>query len=103
MLDNELNNSPVYRLVGWANVNISTDDVGWWRKFKKATTKSIIATYRAMKGLKKKNKSEKDAGDNEIDRRPSIAPTVRDSIYTDRTSFHSVREQHPPQRIHGSS
>jgi phospholipid-translocating ATPase len=88
-----LNNSPVYRLVGWANVNISNDDITWWRRFKKACTRSVVATYRSFKGLKKKNKSEKDVEDNDLTRRPSVAPTVRDSIYTDRTSFHSVREQ----------
>jgi phospholipid-translocating ATPase len=92
VLDRELNNSPVYRLVGWANNNISTEDISAWRRFKKACTHAVIMTYRSCKGLRKrKQSSEKDA---EIgpDHRPSIAPTVRDSFYTERTSFHSARE-----------
>jgi phospholipid-translocating ATPase len=93
VLDAELNNSPVYRLVGWTNVNISTDDISLWRKIKKASTRTVISTYRKVKGLRKsKQGSEKDVEGN-IDHRPSIAPTVRDSFYTERTSFHSTREQ----------
>lgn len=93
VLDAELNNSPVYRLVGWTNINISSDDISIWRRIKKASTRTVVATYRKLKNLRKpKQGSEKDGG-GPIDHRPSIAPTVRDSFYTERTSFHSTREE----------
>ncbi|KAH6679777.1 P-type ATPase-like protein [Halenospora varia] len=46
VLDNELNNSPVHRLVDWNNVNVSTDDISLWRRFKKACTRGIISTWK---------------------------------------------------------
>lgn len=49
VLDNELNNSPTYRLVEWTNVNACEDKVSLWRRFKKACTRAVIATYRALK------------------------------------------------------
>ncbi|PYH97716.1 phospholipid-translocating P-type ATPase domain-containing protein [Aspergillus ellipticus CBS 707.79] len=51
VLDNELNNSPVYRLVDWSNVNSTEDHVSLWRRFKKASTRATVYTYRAMKAL----------------------------------------------------
>ena len=42
VLDNELNNSPVYRLVDWVNVNSSEDNVSLWRRVKKACSRSVI-------------------------------------------------------------
>ena len=60
VLDNELNNAPVHRLVDWNNVNTSEDKVSFWRRFKKATTHAIIGTWRTMKKNKKKSKSTAD-------------------------------------------
>ncbi|GKZ35717.1 hypothetical protein AbraIFM66950_006469 [Aspergillus brasiliensis] len=57
VLDNELNNSPVYRLIDWTNVNSTEDNVSLWRQFKKACTRATVQTYRAMKGLVQKNKN----------------------------------------------
>ncbi|KIV77020.1 hypothetical protein PV11_08860 [Exophiala sideris] len=97
ILDTELNNSPVYRLVDWQNVNSSDDEVSAWRKFKKACTRAVVKTYRVMKKLtsKKQKRSEKDADADEagLDRRASTAtrPTIRTSAYSERTSFHSTR------------
>lgn len=94
VMDNELNNSPVYRLVEWANVNSSEDNVGPWRRFKKICTKSFVKTYRAMKRIwQKKKVSEKDSENAEMDPRMSIAtrPTIRASIYSQRSSFQSAR------------
>ena len=78
VLDNELNNAPVHRLVDWNNVNTSEDEVGLWRKFKKATTRGILWAWRSLKSRKKKNKdfAEGVALDKKIDedeRRASIA------------------------------
>ncbi|RAH59232.1 phospholipid-translocating P-type ATPase domain-containing protein [Aspergillus piperis CBS 112811] len=65
VLDNELNNSPVYRLIDWTNVNSTEDNVSLWRQFKKACTRATVQTYRAMKGLVQKNKnSQQQVKDN---------------------------------------
>lgn len=97
VLDTELNNSPVYRLMDWENVNSSTDDVGWWRNFKKACTRSVITTYRSIKriGQKKSNRSEKSSNKPGLERHGSTATrgSVRTSVYSQRTSFHSTRSQ----------
>lgn len=75
--DNELNNSPVYRLTDWHNVNATLDNVSAWRKFKKACTRATIYTYRGMKKLVRRKSADKDvAGDVEMaDARPSVEPT----------------------------
>lgn len=54
VLDNELNNAPVRRLVNWDNVNSSEDSVSPWRKFKKATTRVILQAYRIWKSRAEK-------------------------------------------------
>ena len=46
VLDNELNNAPVHRLLDWNNVNVSEDEISLWRKIKKATSHSIMNTFR---------------------------------------------------------
>ncbi|GLA13951.1 hypothetical protein AnigIFM62618_011369 [Aspergillus niger] len=75
--DNELNNSPVYRLTDWHNVNATLDNVSAWRKFKKACTRATIYSYRGMKKLVRRKSADKDvAGDVEMaDARPSVEPT----------------------------
>ncbi|GLA73796.1 hypothetical protein AtubIFM55763_004728 [Aspergillus tubingensis] len=74
VLDNELNNSPVYRLIDWTNVNSTEDNVSLWRQFKKACTRATVQTYRAMKGLVQKNKnSQQQVKDN---RRLTFMTTV---------------------------
>lgn len=96
VLDNELNNSPVYRLVDWHNVNSSSDNVSLWRKIKKASTRTVISTYRAMKGMGRKNKGGKERDlEDDKERRMSTdtRPTIRTSVYSERTSFHSTRTQ----------
>lgn len=52
VLDIELNNSPVHRLVDWNNSNVNADDISLWRRVKKATTRFIGTTYRLV--VKKK-------------------------------------------------
>ncbi|KAL3422317.1 phospholipid-translocating P-type ATPase [Phlyctema vagabunda] len=87
ILDNELNNSPVHRLIDWQNVNVSTDNVGLWRRIKKASSKVVM-------GLMSK-KSKQDGGNTSADEpRPSFETraTRRESTYSQRTSFASARE-----------
>ncbi|KAL8859810.1 MAG: hypothetical protein Q9178_003642 [Gyalolechia marmorata] len=55
VLDNELNNAPTHRLVEWNNVNTSEDNISLWRRIKKATTHSIISTYRTWTFKRKSN------------------------------------------------
>ena len=57
LLDNELNNSPVHRLVDWNNVNVSTDNISLWRRIKKATTRIIVSTWHQLQ-RKKEQKSK---------------------------------------------
>ncbi|KIX09872.1 uncharacterized protein Z518_00953 [Rhinocladiella mackenziei CBS 650.93] len=97
VLDTELNNSPVYRLVDWDNVNSSDDDISLWRRFKKACTRLVISTYRWLKNSKrrKSKRSEKDPTALGLQRSPSTATraTIRSSIYSEHTSFHSTHSQ----------
>ena len=71
VLDNELNNAPVYRLMDFENVNTMDDKVGIWRRFKKANTRLVIATYRAMKKKKTTNGGDEEAEEPEKDNEES--------------------------------
>ncbi|OQV04184.1 hypothetical protein CLAIMM_09106 isoform 1 [Cladophialophora immunda] len=100
VLDTELNNSPVYRLVDWDNVNSSDDDISLWRRLKKACTRSVVSTYRWMRSLRKgqPKRSEKDvvADHPGLQRNHSIATrhTIRSSIHSEEgDSFHSSQSQ----------
>ncbi|KAF1916827.1 hypothetical protein BDU57DRAFT_246243 [Ampelomyces quisqualis] len=91
VLDVELNNAPVHRLVDFNNVNTAEDTISLWRRIKKATTKSIVASWRGIKKAttkKGKGKGAKGKAQSEhgIDgSRPSIE-TRRASVATRRES-----------------
>jgi phospholipid-translocating ATPase len=85
VLDNELNNAPIHRLVDFNNVNTAEDTVSAWRKFKKACTKSIISTWRGIK-RSKKGKAGKGKGGGVDGSRPSI-DTRRTSMASRRESY----------------
>ncbi|KAL4997062.1 hypothetical protein BDV10DRAFT_170610 [Aspergillus recurvatus] len=74
VLDTELNNSPVYRLVDWHNVNSTEDSVSLWRRFKKACTRGTIWTYRKLRDSFSKNKNHNESAFAE--RRASFLTTV---------------------------
>src|SRR5271154_715536 len=97
VLDNELNNSPTYRLMNWNNVNSSEDNVSLWRKVKKACTRTAVTTYKGLKQLnfRKAKGGKTPALDDDKRRRPSAEtrPTIRTSTYSERTSFHSTRSK----------
>ena len=82
VLDNELNNAPVHRLVDWENVNTQGDTVSLWRRFKKANTRGIIWLYRSMKKTNKKNATGQK--DQAMDRKIAEAER-RASVVTART------------------
>ncbi|KAJ5203654.1 uncharacterized protein N7498_004533 [Penicillium cinerascens] len=88
VVDNQVNNSPVYRLVEWSNVNSTEDSIGLWRRVKKASTRGTIASYKWMKRVfNKKNGETADAEDDQ--RRESFLTTAtpRASVYSHRDSM----------------
>lgn len=82
VLDNELNNSPVYRLVEWTNVNSTEDNVSLWRQLKKACTRATVATYRFSRDFI--NKQRGIQLKTEQGRRASFMTTPRASVYSQR-------------------
>ncbi|KAK5131718.1 hypothetical protein LTR08_000607 [Meristemomyces frigidus] len=54
VLDNQLNNAPVHRLVDWNNVNTAEEQINPWRRFKKATSHLILAIWKSRKNKKEK-------------------------------------------------
>jgi phospholipid-translocating ATPase len=95
--DNELNNSPIHRLVEWENVNSSEDNISGWRRLKKASTSAIISSYRAMKSLYRRRLKKQQKSDRSQPGDPRLStdtrPTIRTSVHSERTSFHSTRSQ----------
>jgi len=94
VLDNELNNSAIHRLVDWTNVNVSTDDISLWRRIKKATTRFIVRTY---KSFSKKGQNADDRASTRNEPRESFETTAarRQSAFStlsQRDSFVSARE-----------
>ncbi|KAI0097960.1 hypothetical protein GGR51DRAFT_451244 [Nemania sp. FL0031] len=71
VLDNELNNAAVHRLVGWENVNVAEDNVSTWRRIKKATTRFMSLLWDAIKSIWKKDSDSEDA-ETSTDARVSI-------------------------------
>ncbi|KAJ5595575.1 uncharacterized protein N7459_001783 [Penicillium hispanicum] len=89
--DNQVNNSPVYRLVDWNNVNSTEDNIGLWRRIKKACTRGAIATYHWMAALFSKKSQDTDG---EAERRDSFLTTA-----TPRTSMYSHRDSMAPGEV----
>jgi phospholipid-translocating ATPase len=97
ILDIELNNSPVHRLLDWNNVNVSDDDISMWRRFKKATSRAMATTWRKAKRSKKdvpgKQYAERaldeprESYETRVTRRTSAF-----SAHSQRTSFTSAQE-----------
>ncbi|OTB08308.1 hypothetical protein M426DRAFT_52148 [Hypoxylon sp. CI-4A] len=98
ILDTELNNAPVHRLVGWDNVNVTEDNVSLWRRIKKGTSRSMGALWHTIGRLWKKDANARGMLENSSDPRPSIETkaTGRESTVisprTDRTSYVSAYE-----------
>ncbi|KAI9844794.1 MAG: hypothetical protein M1838_002030 [Thelocarpon superellum] len=97
-LDNELNNSPVHRLVEWANVNVTEDDVSLWRRIKKATSHGIGRLWSVWSNRKHRSAAKGKSSDDMANEapRPSMETraTPRNSIYppfSQRSSFQSAR------------
>lgn len=98
IIDQELNNAPVHRLVGWDNVNVEEDNVSLWRRIKKTTSTFFGLIWRAIQSLWTKKNGKPGILQNSSDPRPSMetVATKRPSMMsprTDRTSFVSAREE----------
>lgn len=93
VLDNELNNSPVYRLVEWTNVNSTQDNVSLWRRIKKASTRATVATYKFCRDFINEKKGVQPQG--EAGRRASLMSTgtPRASISSEHDGGLSNRDQ----------
>lgn len=91
ILDIELNNAPIHRLVDFNNVNTAEDSVSPWRKFKKATTRTIILTWRAMQSITK-NKASKGKSDVVVQGPRPSAETRRASVASHRESYFGHQE-----------
>ncbi|KAI9694362.1 MAG: hypothetical protein M1820_008962 [Bogoriella megaspora] len=91
VLDNELNNAPVHRLVDWNNVNTADIKISLWRRFKKANTRAILFLYRWYKGRKERKEGKaKSYADLAVDgARPSFE-TGRPSVESRRKSVMST-------------
>lgn len=90
ILDNELNNSPVHRLVDWNNVNTSEDDISLWRRIKKSTTRGIVWAFRLWKRkTRSKSKGGKGFAERALDE-PPTSDAKRVSMVS-RSSMQSVR------------
>ncbi|KAJ5122948.1 hypothetical protein N7448_009045 [Penicillium atrosanguineum] len=90
VVDNQVNNSPVYRLIEWSNVNSTEDSIGLWRRVKKASTRGIIASFKWMKTMFNKKSDTTDPEDDQ--RRESFLTTgnPRASMYSNRDSLADV-------------
>ena len=90
VLDNELNNSPVYRLIDWTNVNATEDNISLWRRIKKACTRASVFVYKSIKNLIMKKKGAQQP-EQTGERRPSFMTTAtpRTSMYSHRASMMS--------------
>lgn len=105
--DNDLNNSPIHRLVDWDNVNVVEDRVSLWRRFKKASTRAVVTSWKFIVSLRKGDKQQQQKqqpkdGDDVESRRVSVATRAtanRDSTYSYRTSFQSRRGQEGAENI----
>jgi phospholipid-translocating ATPase len=95
ILDNQLNNAPVHRLVGWENVNVEEDNVSLWRKFKKANSRFFGAVWHAIESLW--NKEAKLARQNIASADPRLSietrATPRESVASP-SRRHSVASAH---------
>ncbi|KAF1812685.1 phospholipid-translocating P-type ATPase [Eremomyces bilateralis CBS 781.70] len=91
VLDNQLNNAPVYKLAGFSNVNTAEDQISLWRRFKKANTRAVLLVWRLWTNRDQKKIGRGKTADNEP--RPSIGDR-RQSVMTQRTSFLSTRSGH---------
>ncbi|KAI9787904.1 MAG: hypothetical protein M1816_007390 [Peltula sp. TS41687] len=93
-LDDELNNSPVQRLVDHDNFNVTEDRISLWRRLKKATSHSLRWIANAWKS----RQTAKRRGDKSGTERAVDAPRKStDTRATPRASMYSTYSAHSGQ------
>ncbi|TVY93003.1 Phospholipid-transporting ATPase [Lachnellula willkommii] len=95
VLDQELNNSPVHRLVDYNNVNVGTNHISLWRRIKKATSRSMTRLWALIRSLWKKQGRDIDDRFDKISVPFENGANRRQSIFSTqslRTSFASEHE-----------
>lgn len=101
VLDNELNNAAVYRLIGWDNVNVAEDNVSTWRKVKKGTTRFMSLLWDAIKSSFKKSDSKGIISDS-ADPRASIETKANRKSVASVFEMTPVSSPLPPQTANGN-
>lgn len=95
VLDQELNNSPVHRLVDYNNVNVGTNNISLWRRIKKATSRSMPTLWASIRSLWKKQGRGIDDRFDKISVTSETGAKRRQSVFSTRslrTSFGSEHE-----------
>jgi phospholipid-translocating ATPase len=87
VLDNELNNAPVHRLLGGNNPNVREDNVSMWRRFKKGNSKFFGAIWHAIESIWKR-----DANKHRNSTGPGDARVSVETRRSNRQSFMSTHE-----------
>ena len=88
VLDIELNNTPIHLLVDWHNPNVTDENISYWRRVKKATSRGIrhlVSLYKKQKQKKMKKKGKLPDG-NGLQR-----SETRASIYSQVTEHESIQ------------
>lgn len=89
VLDMELNNTTTELLSGFNNVNVTDENISYWRRFKKANTRLVLRIARFIKNSKEKRKAKKK-GELPVTNRKSLelarTRTVQ-SVYSNRDSI----------------
>lgn len=88
ILDIELNNAPVHRLLNWNNVNVQEDNVSTWRRFKKANSRFFGLIWHTIESIWSK-KARKQLAERKAPVTDADEP--RASIETQRTRM-SIRQ-----------
>ncbi|GEQ70638.1 hypothetical protein JCM33374_g4316 [Metschnikowia sp. JCM 33374] len=99
--DTELNNTPIHLLQGFKNVNIETNAVSSWRKFKKGCTRATRSTFNGFRKIghvfsskeKKAQRAREEAENNEYALR-RVSTVISDYSHVDgRPSMASRRQR----------
>ncbi|KAF1993342.1 phospholipid-translocating P-type ATPase [Amniculicola lignicola CBS 123094] len=105
VLDNELNNAPVHRLINYSNVNTAEDTISLWRRFKKANTRGILVVWRAWQNRKPSKKGKEGSGtDRGLDTQRNSVDTRRASVVSNAAHGEDGIQMTPvPSPLPGSS
>jgi phospholipid-translocating ATPase len=77
--------------------------VSTWRQVKKTSSRFIVTCYRSMKNLRsRKSKTGSEVNQSHLEEHrlsPEIRASIRNSVYSERVSFHTTRSQQHPSDI----